>query len=165
MQTQGKLQNDRHQKWSTYLQQFHLNIKYKKGSTNRVANCLSRPPVAALTTVFNSYGHETSEWSQLYSSDSGFTATYQLLAAGTPVADFYLQDGLLCHLGHLCVPSSECAKLIWESHYSQVAGHFGVEKTMEILHKYFYWPKLQQDVSRYIGSCIACTITKPTIKK
>jgi hypothetical protein len=29
MQTQGKLQNDRHQKWSTYLQQFHLNIKYK----------------------------------------------------------------------------------------------------------------------------------------
>jgi hypothetical protein len=34
MQTQGKLQNDRHQKWSTYLQQFHLNIKYKTGSTN-----------------------------------------------------------------------------------------------------------------------------------
>jgi hypothetical protein len=34
MQTQGKLQNDHHQKWSTYLQQFHLNIKYKTGSTN-----------------------------------------------------------------------------------------------------------------------------------
>jgi hypothetical protein len=29
MQTQGKLYNDLHQKWSTYLQQFHLNIKYK----------------------------------------------------------------------------------------------------------------------------------------
>jgi hypothetical protein len=28
---QGKLQNDHHQKWSTYLQQFHINIKYKKG--------------------------------------------------------------------------------------------------------------------------------------
>ena len=41
MQTQGKLQNDRHQKWSTYLQQFHLNIKYKKCSTNRVSDCLS----------------------------------------------------------------------------------------------------------------------------
>jgi hypothetical protein len=36
IQTQGKLQNDHHQKWSTYLQQFHLNIKYKKGSTNNV---------------------------------------------------------------------------------------------------------------------------------
>ena len=41
IQTQGKLQNDHHQKWSIYLQQFHLNIKYKKGSTNHVANCLS----------------------------------------------------------------------------------------------------------------------------
>ena len=85
--------------------------------------------------VLNSYGHETSEWSQLYSSDSDFTATYQLLAAGTLVADFYLQDGLLCHLGHLCVPSSERAKLIWESHYIRVEGHFGVEKTVVVLHK------------------------------
>ena len=41
IKTQGKLQNDRHQKWSTYLQQFHLNIKYKKGSTNNVADFLS----------------------------------------------------------------------------------------------------------------------------
>jgi hypothetical protein len=42
MQTQGKLQNDRHQKWSTYLQKFHFNIKYKTGSTNRVTDFLSR---------------------------------------------------------------------------------------------------------------------------
>jgi hypothetical protein len=62
MQTQGKLQNDHHQKWSTYLQQFHLNIKYKIGSTNHVTDCLSRPSVAALTTVLDSCGHDTSRW-------------------------------------------------------------------------------------------------------
>ena len=142
VQTQGKLQNDRHQKWSAYLQQFHLNIKYKKGSTNHVADCLSRPPVAALTTVLNSCGHETSGWSQLYDSDPDFSATYRAVCADTPVPDFHLQDGLLCHLGHLCVPSSERAKLIWEAHYSRVAGHFGTEKTVAVLQKYFYWPKL-----------------------
>ena len=69
MQTQGKLQNDHHQKWSTYLQQFYLNIKYKKGSTNNVANCLSQPPIVAITTVLNSCGHETSDWSVLYKSN------------------------------------------------------------------------------------------------
>ena len=37
MHMQGKLQNDHHHKWSTYLQQFHLNIKYKKGNKNRVS--------------------------------------------------------------------------------------------------------------------------------
>ena len=59
IQTQGKLQNDHHQKWSTYLQQFHLNIKYKKGNTNRVTNCLSQPPVATLTIVLDSCFHDT----------------------------------------------------------------------------------------------------------
>jgi hypothetical protein len=72
IQTQGKLQNDRHQKWSTYLQQFHLNIKYKKGSTNNVADCLSRPPVMALITVLDSCGHETLGWPHLYKSDPEF---------------------------------------------------------------------------------------------
>jgi hypothetical protein len=76
VQTQGKLQNDHHQKWSAYLQQFHLNIKYKKGRTNHVVDCLSRPHVAALTTELNSCGHETSGWSHLYDSDPDFSATY-----------------------------------------------------------------------------------------
>jgi hypothetical protein len=133
IQTQGKLQNDRHQKWSTYLQQFHLNIKYKTGSTNRVIDCLSRPPVATLTTVLDSYGHEIPRWPQLYETDPDFTTTYQMLGANVVVDNFHLQDGLLCCLGHICVPSSERVKLIWKAHYSRVAGHFGVEKTVAML--------------------------------
>jgi hypothetical protein len=119
MQTQGKFQNDHHQKWSTYLQQFHLNIKYKIGSTNHVANCLSRLLVMTLTMVLDSWGHETSRWPQLYETDPDFTTTYQMLGANAVVDNFHLQDGLKCHLGHICVPSSERAKLIWEAHYSQ----------------------------------------------
>ena len=77
IQTQGKLQNDHHEKWLTYLQQFHLNIKYKKGSTNQVVDCLSRRPVVALTMVLNSCGHETSTWPQLYGNDPDLTPIYQ----------------------------------------------------------------------------------------
>jgi hypothetical protein len=121
--------------------------------------------MAALTTVLHSYGHEASEWPQLYQQDPDFTTTYQLLGTGVTVTDFHIQDGLLCHLGHLCVPASEHAKLIWEAHYSRMAGHFGMEKTVVILQKHFYWPKLRQDVNKYIISCTACAISKPTIKK
>jgi hypothetical protein len=55
--------------------------------------------------------------------------------------------------------------MIWESHYSQVVGYFGVEKTMFVLQKHFYWPKLRQDVNKYIISFTPCAISKPTIKK
>jgi len=90
MQTQGKMQNDRHQKWSTYLQQFHLNIKYKTGSTNSVVNCLNRLPFVALTTVLDSCGHETSEWPQLYEINPHFATTYQMFGANAVVDNFHL---------------------------------------------------------------------------
>jgi hypothetical protein len=54
--------------------------------------------------------------SQLYHNDIDFGATYQTLGIDTPIANFHLQDGLLCHLGHLYVPSSKHAKMIWEAH-------------------------------------------------
>jgi hypothetical protein len=78
--------------------------------------------------VLDSCSHETSGWPQLYETDPDFATTYQMLGANVVVDNFHLQDGLLCHLGHICVPSSEKEKLIWEAHYSPVVGHFGVEK-------------------------------------
>jgi hypothetical protein len=124
------------------MQQFHINIKYKTGISNHVIDCLSRPPMAALTTVLHSCGAEASEWSQLYQQDLEFSTTYQLLGTGAVITDCHIQDKLLFHLGHLCVPTREHAKLIWEAHYSWVAGHFGMEKNVAIIQKHFYWPKL-----------------------
>ena len=66
-----------------------------------------------------------------------------MLLEGNQVPKFHLQDVLLGHMGHLCVPLSKRAKMIWEAHYSRVAGHFGVEKIVAVLQKYFYWLNLQ----------------------
>jgi hypothetical protein len=58
------------------------------------------------------------------------------------VTDFHIHDGMLCYLGHLCVPARERANMIWESHHSQMEGHFGVGKTVVVLEKHFYWSKI-----------------------
>jgi hypothetical protein len=55
--------------------------------------------------------------------------------------------------------------MILESHYSRVAGQFGMEKAVTLLQKYFYWSELQHDVSKYIRYCTSCSISKTTIKK
>ena len=65
---------------------------------------------------------------------------------------------------HLCVPSSEHTKMIWEAHYSWVTGHFEVEKIVAILQKYFYQLNLRQDIRKYIRSCTACVVAKQSIK-
>jgi hypothetical protein len=124
------------------LQQFHLNNKYKKWSTNHIVECLIQPLVAALTMVIHSYGHETSEWPQIYERDPEFATTYHMLGINTTVTDFHLQDELLCHLSHLYVPSSKGENIILEDHYSRVEGHFGVENTLVVLHQHFYWSKI-----------------------
>ena len=83
--------------------------------------------------MLNSCGYETYEWPQLYDNDPKFTSIYQALCVGTPMVDFHLQEGLLCHLGHLCVHPRKRAKMIWETHYGWVVGNFGTEKTMVVL--------------------------------
>jgi hypothetical protein len=97
--------------------------------------------------------------------ESYFATTYQMLGANAIVANFHLQDRLLWRLGHICIQSREKAKLIWKAYYSQVTGHFGIEKIVAMLQKHFYWLKLQQEISNYIRSCTSCTISKPATKK
>jgi hypothetical protein len=98
--------------------------------------------MAALTIVLHSYGNLASKWPQHYQQDPYFATTYQLLGTCMNVTNFHIQYELLGHLGHLCVPARERAKHIWEAHYILMAGNFGMEKTVVILQKHFYWPKL-----------------------
>lgn len=48
--------------------------------------------------------------------------------------------------------------MIWKAHYSRVIRHFGVEKTVAVLQKYFYWSNLRQDVKKYIRSSISISM-------
>ena len=57
-------------KWMGYLQQFHIVTRYKKGSTNTVADFFSWPPVYSLIQVLDSSYFGFSEWNTLYVVDS-----------------------------------------------------------------------------------------------
>jgi hypothetical protein len=109
--------------------------------------------------------HDTSEWPYLYEKDPNFATIYKMLGTNTTITNFHLQDGILCHLGHICATSSEREKIIWEAHYIRVEGHFGIEKTVAVMQQHFHWSKLRQNVNKYIKSCIACAITKLDTKK
>ena len=164
LQSQTKLQQARHFRWMGFLQQFHLVIKYKKGTSNKVADMLSRPPIVASIVLKNaSLSHES--YIEQYATDDDFKEIYEKLTNGTQVEDYYLQGKLLYHLGKLCVPISERVHVIREAHTSLVSGHFGVGKTLSHLQRLVYWPRMKDIVTKYVKGCVMCSTCKPTNRK
>ena len=69
-----------------------------------------------------------------------------------------LEDGLIYYKNRLFIPSNE--DLLTETakgcHDSKVAGHFGQEKTIELVTRNFYWEKLTDWINDYVRSCDEC---------
>ena len=72
------------------------------------------------------------------------------------------KDGMLFRQGKVCIPSDpSLRKLIMESeHDSCVAGHMGMDKTMELVDRNFYWPEMSKDIEDYVRSCDDCQRNK-----
>ena len=68
------------------------------------------------------------------------------------------QRGLLCFKGRAVVPiqKSLIQELLYLYHDDQLAGHWGIDKTTELLQRKFYWPSLATDVREYIATCSVC---------
>jgi hypothetical protein len=73
-------------------------------------------------------------------------------------------DGILLHKGLTYVPDFDNLKiqLLRQAHDSPVAGHFGQNKTLELLSRDFYWPNMRILVNEYVGTCDTCHRAKPT---
>ena len=39
---------------------------------------------------------------------------------------------------------------IQKKHNGSMSGHFGLNKTLDLLERFYYWPKMQRDVRRYV---------------
>ena len=53
---------------------------------------------------------------------------------------------MLVWKGRLYVPEGFRKEVLKKEHDSKIAGHFGRERTMELITRNFYWPKLEDDV-------------------
>ena len=69
--SQSKIQEQRHLKRASYIQQFHLVIKYKKGSSNKMADFLSIPPTTSLA-ILEVRCASFDNWKEQYVTDSDF---------------------------------------------------------------------------------------------
>ena len=132
---QGKL-NRRHAKWVEFIKTFPYVIKYKQGKENIVANALLRRYALISTLNAKLLGFEYVK--ELYANDDDFASVYGVCEKAM-FGKFYRLDGYLFRENRLCVPNSSLRELlVREAHEGGLIGHFGVRKTLDMLHEHFF---------------------------
>ena len=52
------------------------------------------------------------------------------------------------------------AEILLKNYDDLYAGHFGAHKTLELLQHKYFWPRMAEDVKRYVKHCKTCNCTK-----
>jgi len=155
--------SQRQARWLDILGEYDLDIIYKPGKSNVVADALSR----SLNEIvcLDSDLHQLIR--KAYKKDPKTRDLLSSLEKPGPVSNYRLRDGLIYvndKSRALYIPNdSEIKKkILWECHDSCTAGHLGLDKTLDLISREFFWPGLRKDVSEYVRSCLACQKNKPT---
>jgi len=71
-------------------------------------------------------------------------------------------DSLLWYRGSIWIPNDEGIRttLIAKHYDPPQAGHGGTAKTTELINRRYYWPKIREDIKRFIKTSDTCQRTK-----
>jgi len=72
-------------------------------------------------------------------------------------------DGLLWFQGKIYVPQSLdlCRQIIALCYDTQIAGHPGRWKTLELVFRNYWWSQMSRYIGQYVSTCNLCLWTKP----
>nr|GFA68787.1 hypothetical protein [Tanacetum cinerariifolium] len=148
-------------RWLPKLLGYDYRIEYKKGTTNRGADALSRQP----EFVFFSLSHPCSTIWEDIRREVITNPFYQSLSP-TPIEEtqkvFIRKDGVwFCNGAIFLSPKSPLlATVLHLSHGSPEGGHFGFHKTLAKLKHNFWWSGMKEQVKQFIRECHVCQRSK-----
>jgi hypothetical protein len=155
--TQQEKLNQKHAKWVEYMQNFTFVIKHISGTTNKVADALSRK--CLLLQEFRVKTLDFENLKDMYASDADFAEAYEaaenpVLRDRSPWLDYIIQDGLLFTGNQLCIPNCSMREnMLKEKHSGGLAGHFGHNKTFAKMSEAYFWPGMWSKVKKFVDRC------------
>ena len=69
-------------------------------------------------------------------------------------------DGVLYHQGLPFIAEVIRTEIISQHHDDPLAGHFGIDKTKDLIGRKYYWPSLQKDIEAHVKGCDVCLGSK-----
>lgn len=160
-------------RWVMRLQQFDFEVIHRKGKDHIIPDVLSRsvPEVTAVDPVVPpNHEHRHDKWYEgilKKVSDDPLRFSqwrlqndmlYKYVSCSYPLLrdeqDFWKE----------VVPKYRRKEILLENHDHVLAGHAGVYKTYERIKRRYYWPKMRNDVARYVRCCSVCLANKAVLQ-
>jgi len=163
--------NQRQIRWSLFLSKFDFRIAYRPGVSSGKPDSLSRRPdykknnslegssiinddVFCCTIDRNINSLKESQLSDKFCQDT--IRKIQEKSGKVKSSIFSLIKGILHFQNRIIVPASLKARLLKSFHDTPTSGHQGVDRTLEKLRRYYWWPNMKKDVINYVHSCEVC---------
>ena len=174
------------------LQNFDIEIQYKKGKENGAADALSRCPRPEAIAIidpkfFPKPPKSNPDLPELQSKDPFITLVAQtktgtcktvdhpLLPLARNVAPLSFQSDKIWWIAgtkaltdtkiRTLAPLSMTNQIITSAHSSPLAGHWAKERTLQHVMQGWWWPTIAQDVSDYVSTCTECQHSKGSINR
>lgn len=145
--------NGRLARWALKLQQYDLEFEHRKGKLHVVPDALSRDIASVELCLL-----DQDDWYERLKS--------RVLRNPELFPDFKCENDILYkhflngidHQWNLIVPEMMKKRILEENHDS--CAHLGVFKTISRIKERYYWPKMFEEVKKYVNDCDVCKAAK-----
>jgi hypothetical protein len=174
--------NGRLDRWSLQLQEYSFDIKHTPGSSNCVADCLSRYPIEQPDDIVEKQlevmhgqlnnicmatppSFDSTKIQEQQRRDKIIKQLYDHLESGKQHRSYVLENGIVYKVLHRSgqrvlkvpyIPTSMIESLLQAYHNSLTAGHLGINKTWNKIRDRYFWPRMYNQIKEYVLSCLKC---------
>ena len=186
----GKIGNQRQHRWHLFFQEYDFELIYRQGKKNGKPDSLSRRPdyekediedkpefildskhinnTPCLLSVTTDFLKSITEYlkDDKLADDLRIYFSPHNVSEGYPykpfrkMNKFKIDNGLILYNNLIYIPEKLRLDILTRYHDKPAAGHLGVKRTLELISRNFWWPKLEDDVRSFVNSCETCMRNK-----
>jgi len=186
----GKIGNQRQHRWHMFFQEYNFELIYRQGSNNGKPDSLSRRPdyiknneetktenildiknvkevpcfIGVVSDLLEriieaTKTDATADDIRLYFSPQNIKndMSYKPFRK---MNKFKIKDNIILYNNLIYIPEILRLEILTKYHEKPSAGHLGIKRTLELITRNFWWPKMQDDVTKFVNSCECCARNK-----